>query len=252
MRPFKTYTFPAILTTILLTGCANLDAGLSAEDQVEIINNGNHRFNVHFSIITNNPLATLATEAQMREEVRILNTYFVSETDENLVEFIYQDTSLYADVSGSGCDLVTMSDDGIQYSSDDWEAAIDACADPSVVDPDAINFFVYDAQGSATSRGRRNQNHPYVLIDYARLNHTNQSPEEHEMGHAFGLGHLCVTGAVLASSTNIMATAGDYTDAAGNIVDCAFSGGQRDLGFTPDQVAEILLNAAVFDTVLTP
>lgn len=105
----------------------------------------------------------------MRKEVEILNNYFVSKSGDEIVRFTFKSVSLYANIQNSSCDLVLMSDIGQGYDSGAWEAAIDACNDPDVVDPNAINFFVYDnfdaGYGDTTSRGRLNSHHPYVLID---------------------------------------------------------------------------------------
>ena len=72
------------------------------------------------------------------------------------------------------------------------------------------------------------------MLDWERIGHAVQSPEEHEMGHAFGLEHVCEQGASSASHTNIMASAGG---------DCEGSGGLRDIGFTEQQIAVILRHA---------
>ncbi len=80
-------------------------------------------------------------------------------------------------------------------------------------DPRAINVYVYDSYAErggfadVTSHGRRNSNRPYLLLDWERLGHKVQGAEEHEMGHAFGLEHVCAPGAKPKTSTNIMASA---------------------------------------------
>ena len=79
----------------------------------------------------------------------------------------------------------------------------------------------------------RNSNRPYVLIDWERLGGNIQNAEVHEMGHAFGLGHVGVPGAQGDTSTNIMASAGEGFG----------SGGIRDLGFSESQAALILYHA---------
>ncbi len=53
------------------------------------------------------------------------------------------------------------------------------------------------------------------------------------MGHAFGLGHLCIAHATIDTPTNIMASTQN----------CEGSGGQRNIGFDDDQVATIMANA---------
>lgn len=72
------------------------------------------------------------------------------------------------------------------------------------------------------------------------------------MGHAFGLHHVCNPTATSTTSTNIMATSGDYYDANDDLIDCPGSGGLRNIGFRQPQVDTILANASCikeeFDT----
>jgi hypothetical protein len=195
-------------------------------------------FPLNLVVITDDGAA--ATEAQLREEVHILNEFFRVEDGSAIVHFRYGQHALWVDVSGSSCDLVGMVGAGTAWISDEWAAAINACSDTAVVSPSMVNFLVYDdytesaGYSSVTSRGRVNQNHPYVLIDIDRLNHTLQSPEEHEMGHAFGLNHVCDPTATASSSTNIMASGSD----------CSGRGGLRDIGFDSGQLSTILQTAA--------
>lgn len=245
-------------TTATYAGLVNQDTGEgywpSLDNEDASTNNSptsplvDYTFKVHFTVLTSDASAIAkATKEQMKKEVTILNDYFVSKSRGKIVTFTFKSASLYADIQNSSCDLVRMSNDGRAYDSGAWEAAIDACSDPKVVDPNAINFFVYDnfvgGYGDTTSRGKLNSHHPYVLIDWQRLEHINQSPEEHEMGHAFGLDHVCNPTATSTTSTNIMASSGDYPDANGNMVDCPGSGGLRDIGFRQPQVDIIVANA---------
>ena len=131
--------------------------------------------------------------------------------------------------------FVKLGDTKEEYNSDRWADKFNECSDKKVKDPSAVNFFIFDSyskkQGYAdrTSHGKRNSNRPYVLIDWVRLDHKVQSPEEHEMGHAFGLDHVYVKGAKITDSTNIMASAESGEG----------SGGLRDIGFNNKQVATI-------------
>lgn len=241
---------------------------LTASDRAEIKANGNFKFDVHFTVVSGrSDVVNKATRLQLRKEVEYLNKYFVSKSGENLVEFVFKDVTFYKDAIRSACNLMLISDIGADTSSSDWRNAINACNDPDVVDPKAINFFIYDGWSdkeetdngdgylNITSRGNNNSIRPYVLLDWARLGHTTQSPEEHEMGHAFGLKHICdpsVTNNTMSS--NIMTSANKYTDANGVEKDCSDTlggrGGARDEGFNPDQVKEILRHAVAMDIML--
>jgi hypothetical protein len=125
------------------------------------------------------------------------------------------------------------------YDTEGYAQVFNQCDHTKVRDPYAINFYVYDSFSPTvgykdqTCHGKRNSNRPYMLIDFERLNHRDQSPEEHEMGHAFGLDHVGVPGAAKKDSTNIMTSAG-----------LGFgSGGRRNRGFTVAQTAIILYHA---------
>jgi len=194
-------------------------------------------FDLYFAVITKNPSAhAVATLAQLRKEVDILNTYFVTEDRKPLVTFRFKSAAFYDEVRGSRCEFVRLGDTDLPYDSKRLADLFNACDDPKVRDPRAINFYVYDshdARGNpadTTGHGKRNSNRPFLLLDWERLDHKDQSPEEHEMGHAFGLGHECVPRAKRETSTNIMASA-----------DCGRgSAGRRDIGFNAAQVAIIL------------
>ena len=188
-------------------------------------------YDLHFCIITANPTAhARATAEQLKKEVEILNQYFRSESRDRLVYFRFKSASGWNEVKHLGCPLVSWGD---VQTADDYAQLFNECTHPQVRDPNAINFYVYDEGGGINSRGRRNSNRPLVLLDWARLNHTTQSPEEHEMGHAFGLLHVCVPGATIQTPTNIMASTEN----------CEGSGGLRTIGFNQEQLA-IIFNYA--------
>lgn len=194
-------------------------------------------FDVHFVVLTGNPEAhRVATVEQLRREVDILNRFFVTERREPLVRFRFKSAVTHGEARDSACALREVGDQARPLDTDHVARLFNACDDPRIRDGAAINFYVYDAYApgpgfrDATGHGRRNGNRPFVFLDWRRLNHGDQAAEEHEMGHAFGLGHECVPGATRGTSTNIMASA-----------DCGKGGGGlRDLGFNGQQAATIL------------
>ena len=198
-------------------------------------------FDVNLVVITGNPQAhQVATRNQLMKEVDILNKYFVTESRERIVRFRFKSAYLYDEIKDSNCEFIRLGDTKRPYDSNGWASIFNECKDHRVRVPNAINFYVYDSYSKQkgfsdiTSHGKRNSNRPYVLIDWKRLNHRTQSPEEHEMGHAFGLGHECVPGATINSHTNIMSSANN----------CDGSGGRRDIGFNAEQVKTIKKYAA--------
>lgn len=203
-------------------------------------------YDVHFAVVTSNPSAIpVSTEAKAREYVDVLNANFVTMNREPIVQFNFKSIRSHSSIANSTCDLVRHGDEA--YNGDAWAERFNACADPAVRDRQAINVYIFDAydavQGAAfqNSHGRRNSNRPYIVIDWARLISMYQRPLEHEMGHAFGLSHVCVPGATISTPTNIMASA-----------ECELgSGGLRNIGFDPSQVNTINYYAPLIKNRLT-
>lgn len=214
------------------------------------------RVYVKFSVISSSPAAqAAASRSALEEEVAILNTYFRTDHHEPLIGFQFASMATHGELSDTPCkELLEMGDSIVD--TDAFARQFNACADTAIRDPHAINFYVADAwardergavdRSYADSYGRYNRGHPFIILDYTRLGHRTQSPEEHEMGHAFNLDHVCVVGATPSTSTNIMASAGRFTDPSGAICgtkggscDCPFSGGRRNLGFDAEQIATI-------------
>jgi hypothetical protein len=190
-------------------------------------------FDVHFCIITSNTNAhARASLAQMRREVEILNTFFVREDRKPLVSFRFKSAHFWDDIRSLNCPFVCWGD---VQTTNDYAVLFNECTHTQVKDANAINFYIYDEVGGINCHGRRNSNRPLVLIDKERLDHRVQSPEEHEMGHAFGLSHVCTPGAKISDPTNIMSSAGD----------CSGSGGLRNIGFDNQQTQTILYYAAL-------
>ncbi|AOA59904.1 hypothetical protein BFG52_06470 [Acinetobacter larvae] len=193
-------------------------------------------FDVHFSVLSNNPNAKAkATLSQLKEEVNILNQYFIADDGRSIVKFRFKSVTFYDDLKNSSCKIVDLGDARRAFSLDSATVLFNHCQDRKVKDKNAINIYIFDEYNerkgfaSANSYGKRNLNRPFIFLDWHRLNHNVQSPEEHEMGHAFGLNHICEPTATIKTSTNIMTSA------------CkGGSGGKRNIGFNTAQVRTIM------------
>ncbi|RZF55628.1 hypothetical protein EXE30_02135 [Acinetobacter halotolerans] len=192
-------------------------------------------FDIHFTVLTSNPSAHLvATLSQFQEEVNILNTYFVKEDRSPIIKFRFKSASFYNDIKNSTCSFIELGDT-MNQNDTDWATHFNSCNDPLVKNKNALNFYIFDSYNEnygynhKDGFGKRNSNRPFIVLDWQRLNHNIQAPEEHEMGHAFGLSHFCALGASPTSSTNIMSSSCQ-----------GGSTGKRDIGFNNEQVNIIM------------
>ena len=235
------------------------------------------------------------SESRAREEVGILNRYFVNSKGRRLAAFYYKSHKLYEEIRGvprEECELAYLANEEPYGDGDAFENAFDHCESSDIRDRNAINVYIYDdfvwptfeldqtiaqksprerkttrptldtAQGlpSAPTKdrsplgghGRKNGHQPYILLDYERLPHV-QAAEEHEMGHAFGLDHICYPDAQGQLGHRRRRSANKYETADGEKADCEGSGGERNLGFTAEQSATVLETAErIYDKLGSP
>lgn len=193
--------------------------------------------NVSFIFTTNRPEAqAFDSKKQMYKELGILNQYFVDENNQKIFKFKFHRYYSYQDFSKRKCDLANHLNQPKGLIADNIPGAVKTCF-PRRKSKEVL-FFIYDSYGDklkyadVTSWGFRNQGQPFILIDWERLNYQIQAASVHEMGHAFGLSHVCAPKATKATPTNIMTS-----------YDCKLgSGGLRNLGFTQEQLSIMLEN----------
>ena len=198
------------------------------------------KFDIHFCVLTNNPNAhKRCTIQQLKREILILNRTFRTLKKRPVIQFQFKSASFFGDIELYDSPLEQMTNNQQSFDSNLFNQYFNECKLSKIRDPKAINFYIYDSYhektgySDITSHGRRNSNRPYILIDWQRLNNNVQNPTAHEMGHAFGLGHVAVPGAAINTPTNIMSST-QYGFG---------SGGNRKLGFTEAQMAIILYHA---------
>lgn len=222
-------------------------------------------FPVNFVVVTDNGSAnTLTTLSAMENIITTLNTYFAAEdcraanNKKSLVSFELESYLPYAKAKLRGSLLFTQLSAVATYDGDVINDYFNEEGDHLIRNPNAINVYIYDSGldgdngDDKTGHGRYNKGRPYILLDYARINTREQAAEEHEMGHAFGLEHICNSMITEGNqSSNIMTTSGKYPPSGGLVptretyLTCkGFSAGLRDIGFSPEQ-ARIVLEKAV-------
>ena len=219
------------------------------------------------------PSTVYTGEELFKREIDILNTYFADDEGEqvcaggNCVRFAYKSHQFRDDISDTPCELLSFGDQTdptyLDSSNADYadlygafEDAVGRCGDERLRDPFAINFYIYDAyqwDGTAAAADPGNTDNlggsvrlgivdiPFVALDVERLLHRDQSPEEHEMGAAFGLQNSCDPSITsLTQDSNVMQST------------CGVSGqseGARNVGFGADQIAGIMKRARAIQTV---
>ena len=196
---------------------------------------------VNFVFATNHSAATKYDHAeQMKKELSILNQYFVDEQEQKIFDFKLNKYLTYDTFNNKNCKLSQILEQPKTIEHSTLISAFNMCfySQPQKSGLPEVYLFIFDAYApdagfkSTTSWGFSNAGKPLILIDWERLNYNIQAAVPHEMGHAFGLRHVCIKNAKTRDNTNIMASRGN----------CDGSGGLRNQGFNQEQVKIILKN----------
>ena len=209
-----------------------------AESKESDNNSSKFVFPVHICSVVDTALYNPSRQ-ELASETDTLNKYFVDENRKQIVVFWPKSVRRYAEIANIQSDFISELMDGDNYADSVIAGLYNQESNSLIKDARAINFYIYDSykdstvppQSDITSHGKRNNNRPFVLLDYVRTGHNIQSPEEHEMGHCFGLTHMCDTTVTSSSSSNIMTSSGNCPGGRG---------GLRDIGFDSTQVQTIL------------
>lgn len=220
------------LFTAALLALADYRSELWAEPELE--------FPVRFVLLSGKPeVAARATRQQLVKEVDIMNRYFVTEDRRAIVRFSFDSVQPYEAIQDSPCDVVARANRPEQTR--DFIFEVVRCADPRVFDPSKLNVYIIDTYDQKKgyreedSYGGGSGNRRFAALDYERLGHI-FAAEEHELGHAFSLGHVCHPGANSRTKTNIMTQRNACPGAVGHE-------GDRSIGFNRDQERQILAKA---------
>lgn len=234
-------------------------------------------FPVHFVVLTDSLKGTdSAVTYELTGIIDTLNRYFsVEDTTmppdnrRKIVAFEFKSATLFAEATADSNDLVNYA--WPDFSIDtrhDFKDMVNDIDTQYLMDTSAINVYIVDTWRTVdtiykdvnTSHAKNNNDQPYLVIDYKRI--TGAAPrtgvEEHEMGHAFNLAHVCEPGATRNSSTNIMSSSGSFPidstfeqgTGVGDTTCFSGSSGQRDIGFNEEQSIIILNNASEIREVL--
>jgi hypothetical protein len=226
---------------LILTACggSSSDSNDSNEEPTDNDFVLGYSFGIQFIILTEHE-RNIEVE-KLIDEVNVMNEFFVKEDRSGIFNFYLNSVSYYDDIQNSNCEFISVGDLAVNLPDIDYVAMFNACDDVLVRDKNAINIYIYDAYWDGFDNwfgiGFNNADTPFIMLDYARLPHI-AAAEEHELGHIFGLGHICSTVTSNDSSSNIMSSA---------IGSCAAAGiatGLRDVGFSREQL-EIIKDTAI-------
>ena len=174
-------------------------------------------FDIHFVVMTeklqgatgmrgadNNVRRSEKVMERFQSHVERLNSEFRSEAGEQLVTFHLKSAVLYQDAMGSDCEAMKTASAGQSFGN-----LLRKCADPKIRSPRAVNVYIYAPPDGSEHHGFRSfgghdVNGPYAFIHWKSYHDFNKL--WHELGHAFGLPHVCSSPRPTEAHWNIMAT----------------------------------------------
>lgn len=192
---------------------------------------------VNFVVSSNKPeVIQYQSSRYFKQQIKILNQYFLDENDEKIFKFYLGNTISYKSFTKRNCDFQTMLNKAEVFIVKNLAPSFNRCLPQEK--SNQVFVFVYDSYANhnrfadTTSWGFYNKGKPFILLDWKRFDLGKNSAILHEMGHAMGLNHVCIPGAKRQDSTNRMASG-----------QCGKgSMGLRNLGFTPAQIGKMYQN----------
>lgn len=149
-------------------------------------------------------------EERLRDHIERLNADFRSENGPPLARFRFKSVAFFPAAASACPDLVKAASLPTEKVSV-LLAKIKDCRNPVARDPKAVNVYIYSPEApgggdghSFLSRGRSLADGPVVLLHWKSYH--KPLIFWHEMGHAFGLPHVCSTPRPEGTHWNIMAT----------------------------------------------
>ena len=189
---------------------------------------------VNFVFATTTPQAQKYNNKEtMLKQIQKLNAYFKTAHQQQIFQFKLNTFSDLDQTQQSKCNFFKLINR--PATLDPYEAmnAFNQCFDKQ---KGTVHFVIFDGYSeqnklnSISSWGFNNNNNPFVLIDWYQLKPSNSSTDAHEMGHAFGLTHVCDAGVQANENSNIMTSS---RCSGGN-------SGKQNLGFNKKQLDTIL------------
>ena len=130
---------------------------------------------IHVTILTKNPRARKRSSySYLNKEIMRLNEEYKKKYPQSSYSFQLESLCPVKKVAKSQSSIASLIDIKSEYEREAWRSMFKACQDFNIVDPEAINIFIYDAyskkRGFSTrsNRVQRNSNRPYIFLDWER------------------------------------------------------------------------------------